>query len=484
MILSPIRTVLKNRNISNQDFTRLKKAERSGEELLRLVNEILDISKLETDELKLEEQSISLYHWINRIYSSFESQALYNGIEFLLDYQPDDYLNIKIDARKFEAIITNLLSNALKFTPKSGQIILAVQASTNIIKITVSDTGIGIHTDDLPHIFNRFYQSKNQRYNQSGGTGIGLAICQEYAKLMNGKLWVESPITESQTGSRFIFECPKIVVAHIPDLSIVEKEEAFKQLPLTPISDYQLLVVEDNAHLRQYLQEILSPHYPLSLVSNGQEAIEAIKTTKPALIISDVLMPVMNGFELLEYLKSNETLQNIPVIMLTALIESKDKLKALRIGVDDYLTKPFDEEELLVRIENLLNNYTERIAYNVEPFQEKPLTASAIEEKLWLEELEKVVLTALPNFNLTVDVLAQEMNMSRTSFFSKIKKLTGLSPNQYLQEARLVKARKMLENKSVTSVKDVAYKVGIKNVKYFSQLFKKRFSTLPSEFLK
>ena len=247
---------------------------------------------------------------------------------------------------------------------------------------------------------------------------------------------------------------------------------------------YTLMIVEDNANLRQYLKEILCPHYKVLSAPNGQVALELLTSSQtkdwPQLIIADVLMPEMDGFKLLKNLKANQDWATIPVVMLTARTKSEDKLKALRIGVDDYLGKPFEEEELLVRIENLLNNYAERLAFQNENKSEAlpfPL------EQEWMERLERCVQTHLGTFNLTMDQLAREMNMSRTSFFNKVKKLTGLSPNQYLQESRLVYARKLLEKAQVRSVKEAAFQVGIKNVKYFCKLFKKRFGDLPSDLL-
>lgn len=478
LILAPIRSVLKRQQLSNQDATRLRRAEQSSEELLRLVNELLDISKLDAGQLQLEENAISLYDLVQRIFVSFESQALYNDIDYSLEYQISDHLNIKVDAKKLETIIINLIANALKFTPKTGSITLRVVDQPNCIQISVADTGIGIHEADLPYIFNRFYQSDTQP--KHNGTGIGLAICKEYAQLMNAELTVQSPYKDNK-GTCFTFEFPKVVVTSSQEIHFSKKENHSPIFHQPPTTNHRILIVEDNLQLRQYLEEILQPFYEVQTVSNGLLALEQLEKSHFNLILSDVMMPEIDGFELLKKVKGHKNWHQIPFLMLTARKKTEDKMNALRIGVDDYLIKPFDDEELLVRIENLLKNYTERVAFNLQLPQ---IAEVSNQNNEWLLSLEQLVFKHLSDTNLTVDTLAEMQNISRTSFFNKVKKLTGLSPNQYLQEARMSQARTLLETRTVHSVKEVAYSVGFKNTKYFTQLFKKRFGELPSDLLK
>lgn len=293
-----------------------------------------------------------------------------------------------------------------------------------------------------------------------------------------------------------------------------------------------LLLVEDNADLRQYIQILLSPHYHLIATENGKEALEWLtadggrqtaaggkQATKdieeknqpknppitsfsspptahhppsavhrlPSLIISDIMMPIMDGYEFLETLKSHDVFRYIPVIMLTARAESRDRLKALRIGVDDYIIKPFDEEELLVRIENLLANVSSRIGLLNTTIPKEtstpPPPLMSQEDSEWLEKLETYILQTIGQFDVNSEQIAQELFISRTQLFKRVKRLTGLTLSQYIKQIRLEKARMYLTNRKYSTIKQVAYAVGLKDAKTFSQNFKKRYGKLPSEYL-
>ena len=251
-----------------------------------------------------------------------------------------------------------------------------------------------------------------------------------------------------------------------------------------------ILIVEDNSSLRDYLKTILSPFYRVVSAKNGQEALKLLRTERskhqplPSLILSDLMMPVMDGYQLLEALKSNDATRHIPVIMLTARADVRDKLKALRIGVDDYLTKPFDEEELLVRIENLLQNRAARQEAATETdtdIEPAPATLSS-GDAAWLEKFEAFVRNNLSNDTLAVPVLAYEFAMSESTLLRQLKRLTGLSTVQYLQEIRLDEARRLLETRSNDSIAQVASQVGYGEVRFFSRVFKQRFGKSPSEY--
>ena len=251
-----------------------------------------------------------------------------------------------------------------------------------------------------------------------------------------------------------------------------------------------IMLVEDNHSLRAYISHILSPHFQLVTADNGQAALEYLRqgtAARPDLILSDVMMPVMDGFQLVQTLKSDPHLQGIPVVMLTARADIQDKLRALRIGVDDYLLKPFDEEELLTRIHNLLGRYRERLGFAQEaasatledndPSGSDDLSPVATG---WLEELEALVRSEVQNDLLTVTWLSQKIFLSERQLQRRIRMLTGLSPNQYIREVRLQEARRLLETREASSVKEAAYAVNFKDEKYFSQLFRERFGKTPS----
>ena len=385
------------------------------------------------------------------------------------------------------------------------------------LRLMVKDTGRGIHPDDLPYVFDRFYQTQRPKAQAEGGTGIGLALCMEYAKLFDAQLSVVSTLGQ---GSTFTFEFPKKELLHnLPEEANLvlngKKVEALgistsstipstSQTLQTIVDDEakgavesrpHLLLVEDNQSLQDYLHLILEPYYNVQCAENGQAGLTILegKTTNslPSLIISDIMMPIMDGYQLLEKLKSSDAWRHIPVVMLTARAELADKLKALRIGVDDYLTKPFEEEELLARVANLLENFKERkdwLKNNVELANDSsepnpPSPILSVQDVEWLKELEQVTQDYYQDATFNVERLTELLFLSRRQLQRRIKQLTGLSPHQYIQEARMLEARQLLEDRSKSSVKAVSFSVGIRDVKYFSQQFKKRFGKLPSSYL-
>ncbi len=488
LILAPIKEMLKKGNLSLQHTGHLNKMEKQVNKLLGLVEEILDLSKMEAGKLKLEESKVAFYPLIRRIFGSFVSYAQYRNIEMEMNYEVPEHIVLKLDVKKFEKILNNLLSNALKFTPSSGTVLLTVKDLENQILLKMKDSGLGIEPDDLPHIFDRFYQSKKENVNvKAGGAGIGLSICSEYAKLMGGKLSVESVLGH---GSTFKFLLPKKEV--FDEAYMVSKNEQIpviskKHTPKLTGKLHKVLLVEDNKDMSDFIASTLSHIYNISIADNGKTALEKLAVEKDIdLILSDLMMPEMDGFELFERIKAHPKWQNKPFVMLTARVESKDKLFALRIGVDDYLSKPFDVEELLARIDNLLANYELR------KDMRKPHSESGVGiqfevppsvDAQWLDALEKVVEEHMGDSRLNVSYLAQKMAISERQLRTKIKSNTGLSPGQYLKEARLMKARHLLENKSFETIAEICYTVGFKNPAHFTQVFKERFGCLPSKYL-
>lgn len=509
LLLGPIDTAIKRNQLSPFDSDLLKMAKQNGNDLLQLVNEILDLSKLEAKELDLEEKSVQLYEFLRLLITPHESHAQQKNISLVFQYLPDKQLQIDLDAKKLKIILNNLLSNALKFTVAAGKVSIEVLDQGEKILIAVKDTGTGIHPDDLPFVFNRFYQSKKGDFKVGGGTGIGLALSKELAELMKGKLWVESILDQ---GSTFRFEFPKknakIESAQDGQLENRMKEfgnnQALSSQVLTSTENRsedstgkpRILLVEDNYSLRSYLKLLLQSDYQVEDRDQGQMALDyldqllAQKESLPQLILSDVMMPVMDGFQFLESLKSREEYRSIPVILLTARSTVQDKVTALRIGVDDYITKPFEQEELFARINNLIRNAAMKISINQE--EEALIERSAPEsfvnrlsneDALWLEKLEQLVLKHLSDRSFTVDQLSELLFLSKRQVSRKVRKCTGLSPAAYLKEVRLNKARELLETETVVSVKEVAYQVGMSNTDYFGQQFKARFGKLPSTYL-
>ena len=538
LILSPLKRMLKETGLDNRTFTTLKLIQSNANSLLRLVEEILDMNKLEAQRLELKETPAAFYPLMRRLVSTFESHAQANGVKLLFDYQPEKYLQLQLDAQKLEHVLFNLLSNALKFTPRDGKVLVTVKEAGNTMRIIVADTGCGIHPDDLPRVFVRFYQASPSppkgeesaekplsgglfgeasplRRDQEGlgGAGIGLAIASEYARLMGGCLSVKSQLGE---GSTFIFEFPKKEVFGAVQRSQFEEEDSRpnpqrithnQQLATNSDQLPGILVVEDNSDMRRFLLEVLSPYYKVAPVTNGAEAL-AILQEEPIhqkletinLILTDLMMPEMDGYSLLETLKADARWQHTPVIVLTARASLADRLSALRMGVDDYLAKPFDTEELLARAANLIQNYQERQEWRRKqtaetgggggiqvqfPKLEQLLQSEGRQpvDQQWLEKVEKTAFKQAGDPEFSPRILADELDLSSRQLLRKLKQLTGMTIADYLREIRLQKARQMLERKACSTVAEACYAVGLSSPKHFTRIFRQRFGKNPSDYL-
>lgn len=501
LVLGPVQSALKSGTLDPRNTRLLETARQNGADLLKLVGSLLDLSKLEHGKMVLKESPEPVFPLMQRIISTFESHAAFLGIQLKFFIQAKEDLQLMLDREKLETILNNLLSNAFKFTDKGGNVEVRVADENDTILISVTDTGRGIAPGDLPRVFERFYQSKDKNAPAEGGTGIGLALCRELTALMGGSIRVES---KPGNGSTFFVELPKKVVSGerstetapdsgkgTADLHTTGSEstpDKTASLPSTTSSTDRptILVVEDNYSLQDYLHTILSPHFRVEQARNGREALEVLGdgTALPSLILSDLMMPVMDGFQLLENLKGKDATRHIPAIMLTARADVRDRLKALRIGVDDYLTKPFDEEELLVRIENLLQHRTARQELVAASAMENELSSTILSaaDIAWLEQFEAFVRKNLAKDTLSIPTLSHEFAMSESTLLRQLKRLTGLSTVQYLQEMRLDEARRLLEIRSSDSIAQIASKVGYEEVRSFSRIFKQRFGKLPSEF--
>jgi|GEM_PF-1616722 len=513
LVLGPITSLLKEKKLTEKQKKLLRMANRSSRQLEHLVTEILDLGKLDMGKMELNEKPTRLSLFFRRYLAQFESLAQRKEIDFAFEIHPGEHLIVQIDQAKCRQILYNLLSNAFKFTPPGGKIRAKVSVEDGNLQLIVTDSGPGIHPDDLPHLFDRFFQTNRPDKPVEGGTGIGLALCHEYAQLFGGKIEVES---EPGQGALFRITFP-VEMADAPSPKANKESALPESLPddsPPPSSDGMsavppasrpkkakeektsstgskptILVVEDNPELQDYLRLVLSKKYRVLTADNGQAALEQLaangqpSATNCQLILSDLMMPVMDGYQLLERLKSDKTTRHLPVIMLTARADVRDKLKALRIGVDDYLLKPFDEEELLVRIDNLLKNQVIRSREAMtepEPGESSPALSQTDRE--WLESFEVYVQKHFSNNILSVASLAREFAMSESTLLRQLKRLTGLTPGQYLQEVRLDEARRLLENQGNTSVALVAAKVGYGDARSFSRSFKKRFGKSPSRF--
>ena len=486
LILGPLDSVLKSGRLTDRNRSFVKSARHSARDLLKLTNSILDLSKAEHGALKIHEKPEMLYPLLQRFAAGFESGMQYAGIDFNFVYEAEKELCLQLDREKLEVIVNNLLSNALKFTPAGGKVTLYATNLGSEIQIKVTDTGRGIHAADLPHVFDRFYQSENKNAPVEGGTGIGLSLTKNLTELLRGNIRVESKAGE---GSTFTVTLPKKETTALPDPLSVEIPEialgtsVVADTHLTDTSNLPvILIAEDNRGLQDYLRTLLQPNYRLLIADNGQAALDKLSEIEPpALIISDVMMPIKDGFTFLREVKASDKFRHIPMMMLTARADMQDKLKALRIGIDDYLLKPFVEEELLVRIENLLQNRAGRRPDTITESDVPAQDTMSEADRAWLEEFENYVSENLNDSLLTVPNLADRYALSESSLRRRLKGLTGLSPVKYMQEMRLATARSYLERGTYDSIALTAEKVGYRDARTFARLYKKRYGKLPSE---
>ena len=484
--------------LNKKTITHLNLIEKNTKQLQQMVNSLLDFSKLDADKMIIYTEPIVWNIFLKQTYANFESLADLKNVEFSLDYKGDETLVAALDRLKMETIFNNLLSNAFKFTSTGGKVTISAGVSNRLLWAEIKDTGRGITAEDLPYIFNRFYQSKNKV--AEGGTGIGLALTQEIVTLLKGKIEVKSefgkgtifklnlPLEEVNEGIvvETDFQHSKnTAIQEIIPFSVIDEQKIEKK------QDNTLLLVEDNPDLSLFIQTILEEYYNVITAFNGQEALNKLAQFPTIqLVVSDVMMPVMDGFQLLENLKTSPAYKKLPIIMLTARASLKDKLNALRIGVDDYLTKPFVREELIARIGNLLQNAEGRkeiLSYELEEAEIKTETVTPSKEDFetqeWLDRLEQVVLKNIEISEFTVGDIAAEMCMSKRQIYRKIKQYIGLTPLQYVKTYKLNYARELLENKKVSAIKVAAYSIGYPSVVYFRREFKKAFGRVPSDYL-
>jgi signal transduction histidine kinase/DNA-binding response OmpR family regulator/ligand-binding sensor domain-containing protein len=492
LIIGPLSQLLQQTQ-SSHDHRLAKMAHGQSQKLLRLVNDIMDLSKLESTALEVNPNPTPLLPFLKQVLSPFELYAEREGIRLNLEYRAPKDLAVNMDAQKIETILHNYLANATKYTTAGGLVQLKAALKGQQLRFEVKDTGRGIPAADLPRVFERYFQS-SVNTKAEGGTGLGLALSKELAKLLGAKVWAES---QEGNGSSFFLELSGLPVSSsfAPSATgaIHSLPTAAPTAPLQeqkPQQQATVLIVEDHHDMQDYLQGLLQPHYHTLTAPNGQAALDLLEQSGqlPDLILTDLMMPIMNGYTLMKKLKQQERYQSIPLVVLTAKASLQDRLTALRVGVDDYLGKPFVAEELLVRVHNLLQNAAIRKTAAVPALQtaaadDTEARFNAPEQQAWLAKLEETVSKYLNDQQFSVDFLAEKLGLSRHTLNRRMKAKVGLTTTQYLQEFRLHHARKLLENGEANSVSAAAQACGISDTKYFSRLFKKRFGQPPSYYL-
>lgn len=495
LILGPVDDILKQ-NINDQVRKNIDVMHRNGKRLLRLINQLLDFSKLEAGTVKLSTAELDLVAYVKRIVASFMSAAERNNIR--LEFKAKERtLLCYFDAEKLETIVANILSNAFKFTPEGGHIVVRVERQKNekgkFCEITIQDSGIGIPEDELSHIFDRFYQIDDSQTRKHEGAGIGLALAKEMAELHHGTIEVESQPCQ---GSLFTVRLP-LGRTHLKDDEIskepieetifepraVETSGTDSQNQAQKKSKPLVLLVEDNHDVRFYIRDLLSGSYNVREAQNGVQGLDMAIRKSPDLIISDVMMPEMDGFELCEKIKTDGRTSHIPIILLTARADESDKLSGLETGADDYIIKPFSAQELKIRVNNLIEQRkrlreTFSRKLDVDPSE---ITVTSMDRE-FLNRAIKIVEEHMAHSSFSIEFLARRLGLSRMHLHRKIKALTDLTASQFVLLIRLKRAAQLLEERAGT-VTEIAYQVGFENPSYFSACFRKQFGVRPSEYL-
>lgn len=466
LIMSPIETLLQQ-NVYNQEQSKLLKIVQEGARNLKdLVDQLLNLQKFSFSELKVNRKELKAKEFFELMFAQFESYADSQNKKYNYKVDIDEETFLFLDDEKIRQIVYNLLYNAFKYSASGDEISGEVFLENKSLYIKIKDTGKGISPDDLPHLFDRYFQIETEEIN--GGLGIGLAICKEYVSKLGGEILVESNLN---LGTIFKVWIP-VELSESKEIDIFESK-----IKVNPHKSFAILITEDNFSLRKYLEIILSKHYKVYISSNGEEALQILSSTKIDLLVTDVMMPIMDGLQLIQKVKSNQDWAHIPSIILSAKINSSEKMEGLQLGVDDYMEKPFTEQELLTRIYNLLQNYQIRKVIRKE--------YGKLSEEL--DESQKKWLVKLNNYlekeyeNLSIAELADFFAMSESSLLRQTKRITGLSPQQYIVEFRLQKSYDLLSNYSEFSVQTIAKKVGYRDSKTFSRAFKNRFGKLPTQ---
>ncbi len=500
LILEPVRQML-NEDTNGHFAQRLSLVKNNGEKMLALVNQLLDMAKLEGGKMELDLRLGDIMETIRPIFQSFAVIAKKKGIQLKMS----GLLEVEafyFDVGKVEKVLTNLLSNAVKFTSQ-GAVNVEIkqleirnsiddQFPISYFQFLISDTGPGIPPDAQHHIFERFYQVDTSSTRTNEGTGIGLALTKELVELMGGTIDVESEVGK---GATFTVTLPMANRSEMREVRGEERHsgnlkiESAHSSTLAPqpslfTPHLSLLIIEDNPELRQFIQSILSSQYQVVEASNGAEGIRKAKELIPDLVISDVMMPEKDGFQVCDELKNDYLTSHIPIILLTAKTAIDSKIQGLRTGADAYLSKPFHTEELLVRIEKLIEgrrHLLEKFSHSANGHSIKKLVEELpIIENEFLRKFTLILEEQLDDETLSVESLASKMFVSRVQLHRKLKALTDQSANEFVRNYRLDRALELLKNKE-GNVMQVSIMVGFGNEKYFSTRFKERFGYSPSE---
>ncbi|WP_146192264.1 hybrid sensor histidine kinase/response regulator transcription factor [Marinilabilia rubra] len=488
LIKLPIEKLVHNTKSEDAEFRSLSLVKRNVDRLTNLVNQLLDYQKSDLKKMQLQIEEHNLHHFLKEKIESFKPLAEEKRIETELTDSCNS-VEVWFDKNKLEKVIFNLLSNAFKYTPCGGKIRISIQQSKNHVTINVSDTGEGIPKDQQNNIFQRYYRATNAINSQEVGSGVGLILSRQLVELHHGKISFES---EEGKGSTFTIELLK-GKDHFsamdfasgknssPALKPILRSNEKKTEPLE--NGPKILIVEDNTELIETLASELQNFFRVFKAYNGQQGIDMANEIMPDLIISDVMMPVLNGHQLCIKLKSDLNTCHVPIILLTALDSLEYKKEGIERGADAYIEKPFDINLLITQIKTLLRNRELLKNKFLLPSSEIKDTFPSNPDQNFLEKIREFVVSNIDNPELSVEATAAEIGISRPVLYRKIKSLTNLSPQHFLMTIKLKEAARIMKQEE-KNISETAYMIGFSDPKYFSQIFKKHFGMTPSQYLK
>ncbi len=494
LIIGPVENILQTERISNSVRGQLEIVQSNSHRMLRMVNQLLDFRKIQNKKMRLRVQKSNLSDIVDETCANFKKEAYDKHINLNIVKKAEDS-TVWVDRSRVDTILFNLLSNAFKFTSAGKNITVAVDSKPGYMLLIVKDEGIGIPMEKRSVLFERF--SSHNELNNSGnntGTGIGMNLVKELVDLHHGYIEVESEVGKGTTFTvmfrtgkeHFDSEADMI----IDDGSTAQTADNQKNLLEDTLAEIDtkdnkrtILVVDDNEDMRAFLSNILSGDYRVVKAADGKEALALIEKDMPDVVITDLMMPNMDGLELTSHIKRSQDLGHIPVILLSAKSAIESRLEAMKEGADDYVTKPFEPEYLRARVRNLISqrvqleaNYRKRLM-RLEPQKND----EGVQGDTFLAKLLDIMDKQMENNTLTVDELVDDMGMGRTVFFNKLKSLTGLSPVEFIREMRIKRAAQLLEQKQY-NITEVTYMVGMNDSRYFAKCFKATYGVTPSEY--
>ena len=488
LIADPVNYIIHDDNLNSQQRSMLQIVQRNVLVLTQLVSEILDFRKVQNGKMELRLSDFNLAESMKQWIMLFSASAQKKHIAISMD--APDTIMLRADQDKIERICYNLLSNALKYTSEGGEISLMAKEEDGRVMISVADNGCGISSDELPYIFDRFYQAKNA----GRGTGIGLAIVKAFTELHHGEV---SATSIEGKGSTFTIHIPvrqKGEVTNQPTEKIEQLVEpsSAEEVPNQArhidelIQPYQtdkpeVLIIDDNIDIRTYLRSVLSEKYNVSEAADGKVGLELARKIVPDIVLSDIMMPVMDGLAFCQQLKTDKAISHIPVILLTARSLDEQRAEGYEHGADAYLSKPFSLRLLLSRIDNLIESRKKLNQTWSKGVEDDEIGNISNEiDKSFLKQLRKIIQENLANSDLSVEQIGDEIGLSRVQLYRKVKALTGYSPVEIVRKARLTRARHLLQTTERT-VSEVAYAVGFSTPSYFSKCYKDEFGENPKK---